>query len=119
MSAPADVTPQTARILVADDEDIVVRSTVRILEGRGYRLDIARDGAEALQKIQEAEYDLAILDIMMPKVDGIDVLRGIRESHPDVEVIMFTGLAQIETAVTCIKLGAFDYLAKPDRKSVV
>ena len=112
-SAPADATPETSRILVADDEDIVIRSTIRILEGRGYRLDIARDGAEALQKFQVTDYDLAILDIMMPKVDGIDVLRGIRESHPDVEVIMFTGLAQIETAVTCIKLGAFDYLAKP------
>ncbi|MBK7589865.1 MAG: sigma-54-dependent Fis family transcriptional regulator [Betaproteobacteria bacterium] len=103
----------TARILIADDEEIVVRSTVRILEGAGYALDTARDGIEALARIDEAHYDVVILDIMMPGLDGIEVLRRVKESHPDVEVIMFTGLAQIETAVSCMKLGAFDYLAKP------
>jgi len=103
----------SARILIADDEEIVVRSTVRILESGGYALQTARDGIEALNKIDEAQYDLVILDIMMPRMDGLEVLRRVKEAHPDIEVIMFTGLAQIETAVNCMKLGAFDYLAKP------
>jgi DNA-binding NtrC family response regulator len=103
----------SARILVTDDEEIVVRSTVRVLEGGGYAIDTASDGAEALRKVDEADYDVLILDIMMPKMDGLEVLRRVKETHPDIEVIMFTGLAQIETAVNCMKLGAFDYLAKP------
>jgi DNA-binding NtrC family response regulator len=102
-----------ARILIADDEEIVIRSTLRILEDSGYVLQTARDGAEALRRIDEDHFDVVILDIMMPKLDGIEVLRRVKETHPDIEVIMFTGLAQIETAVSCMKLGAFDYLAKP------
>jgi DNA-binding NtrC family response regulator len=103
----------SARILIADDEEIVIRSTLRILEGSGYALQTASDGAEALRRIDEDHFDVVILDIMMPKHDGIEVLRRVKETHPDIEVIMFTGLAQIETAVNCMKLGAFDYLAKP------
>jgi DNA-binding NtrC family response regulator len=103
----------SASILIVDDEEIVVKSTCRILEGCGYSLQTARDGAEALQKIDEFPFDVAILDIMMPKMDGVEVLRRVKEAHPDIEVIMFTGLAEIATAVSCMKLGAFDYLAKP------
>jgi DNA-binding NtrC family response regulator len=103
----------SARLLIVDDEDIVIRSSLRILEGLGHRLDTARDGEEALRMVEQASYDVVILDIMMPKIDGIEVLQRIKEAHPDVEVIMFTGLAQIGTAVNCMKLGAFDYLAKP------
>ena len=103
----------SARILIVDDEEIVVRSTVRVLESGGYALQTARDGAEALQKVDEAQYDVVILDVMMPNMNGLEVLRRVKEAHPDIEVIMFTGLAQIETAVNCMKLGAFDYLAKP------
>jgi DNA-binding NtrC family response regulator len=103
----------SASILIVDDEDIVVQSTVRILEGNGYALHTAVDGAEALRKIDESQFDLVILDIMMPKMNGVDVLRRIKETHPDIEVIMFTGLAEIATAVTCMQLGAFNYLAKP------
>jgi DNA-binding NtrC family response regulator len=103
----------SASILIVDDEAIVVHSTLRILEGQGYSLQTASDGAEALRKIDESPCDLVILDIMMPKMDGVEVLRRVKEAHPDIEVIMFTGLAEIETAVSCMKLGAFDYLAKP------
>jgi DNA-binding NtrC family response regulator len=102
-----------ARILIADDEEIVIRSTLRTLEGGDYTLDTARDGVEALQKIAESPCDVLILDIMMPKMDGVEVLRRVKEANPDIEVIMFTGLAEIDTAVSCMKLGAFDYLAKP------
>jgi DNA-binding NtrC family response regulator len=103
----------SARILIVDDEEIVIRSCLRILDGEDYQADAVQDGREALRKIAEEPYDVVILDIMMPNIDGLDVLRLIKEGHPEVDVIMITGLAQIETAVQAMKLGAFDYISKP------
>jgi DNA-binding NtrC family response regulator len=102
-----------AKILVVDDEDIVVRSALRVLADPQYTIDTAQDGLEALARIEQGAYDVVLLDIMMPKMDGIEVLQRVKESHPDLEVIMFTGLAQVDTAVRCMKLGALDYIAKP------
>ena len=102
-----------ARILVVDDEEIVVRSCLRILGEGDYEAEGVQSGEEALRRIEEHPYDVVILDIMMPKVDGLEVLRRVKESHPDIDVIMVTGLSQIETAVRSMKLGAFDYLPKP------
>jgi len=103
-----------ARILVVDDEEIVIRSCLRILgEDADYEVEAARNGLEALSKIDEGHFDVLILDIMMPKMDGLEVLRRVKETHPDIDIIMVTGLSQIETAVKSMKLGAFDYLPKP------
>jgi DNA-binding NtrC family response regulator len=102
-----------ARILAVDDEEIVTRSCARILGGGDYEIEVAQNGAEALRKIGDAPCDVMILDIMMPKMDGLEVLRRVKEEHPDIDVIMVTGLSQIETAVQAMKLGAFDYLSKP------
>ena len=102
-----------ARILVVDDEEIVVKSCLRILGEGDYDAEGVESGEEALRRIEERPYDVLILDIMMPKVDGLEVLRSVKESHPDIDVIMVTGLSQIETAVRAMKLGAFDYLSKP------
>ena len=102
-----------ARILIVDDEDIVIRSCMRILASDEFSLDSAHDGLEALKKIAETDYDMLIMDIKMPKMSGIDVLQRVKESHPDIDVIMITGLNEIETAVKAMKLGAFDYLPKP------
>jgi DNA-binding NtrC family response regulator len=102
-----------ARILVVDDEEIVVRSCLRILGDGDYEAEGVQSGEEALRKIEEHPYDVVILDIMMPKMDGLEVLRRVKESHPDIDVIMVTGLSQIDTAVRSMKLGAFDYLPKP------
>ena len=103
----------SARILVVDDEEIVLQSCRRAL-GDGERVvDTAASGAEALKRIEEGRYDLVLLDIMMPDIDGLQVLQRVKESHPDLEVIMVTGLSQIGTAVRAMKLGAFDYLPKP------
>ncbi len=101
------------RLLIVDDEEIVVRSCLRILSKDQYEIDVARDGLEALVKVAEKDYDMLILDIMMPKMDGIEVLQRIKETHPDIDVIMITGLNEIDTAVKAMKLGAFDYLPKP------
>ena len=103
----------SARILVVDDEEIVLRSCLRALGDSGYQTEGVQSGAEALAKIEDGRFDVLILDIMMPRMDGIEVLRRVKETHPDVEIIMITGLAQIDTAVSAMKLGAFDYLPKP------
>ena len=103
----------SARILVVDDEEIVIRSCLRILGDRDYVVEAVQDGLEALRKVEENQYDVIILDIMMPKIDGLEVLQRVKETHPDIDVIMVTGLSQIDTAVRAMKLGAFDYLPKP------
>jgi len=103
----------SARILVVDDEEIVIKSCLRILDGNEHRIETARDGHEALRKVEESPYDVIILDIMMPNLSGLEVLRRVKETHPDIDVIMITGRSEIETAVQAMKLGAFDYIAKP------
>ncbi|MGA7714014.1 MAG: sigma-54 dependent transcriptional regulator [Rhizomicrobium sp.] len=103
----------TVKILIIDDERIIIDSCYRILKNDDYQLDAVQDGFEGLKKIDENRYDIVILDIMMPKIDGLEVLHRIKEGYPDVDVIMITGLSQIDTAVKSMKLGAFDYLPKP------
>jgi DNA-binding NtrC family response regulator len=103
----------SARILIVDDEEIVIRSCQRILSDSKYVVDSVLDSLEAVKKVEETPYDLLILDIMMPKMDGLELLQHVKERHPDIDVIMMTGLSQIQTAVKAMKLGAFDYLSKP------
>jgi len=103
----------SARILIVDDEEIVIRSCKRILDGDEFQVEAVRDGREALLRIEDNAYDVVILDIMMPNIDGLEVLRRVKETHPNVDVVMITGLSQIDTAVQAMKLGAFDYLSKP------
>jgi DNA-binding NtrC family response regulator len=103
----------SARILVVDDEEIIIRSCLRILGESDYAVDAVQDGRQALQKLDEGHYDVMILDVMMPTMNGLEVLQRAKEMHPDLDVIMVTGLSQIDTAVRAMKLGAFDYLPKP------
>ena len=103
----------SARILVVDDEEIVIRSCLRILADTDYTVDVARGGAEALQKIDETAYDVHLVDIMMPQINGLEVLKHVKQKRPASEVIIFTGLSQTETALRAQELGAFAYLPKP------
>jgi DNA-binding NtrC family response regulator len=102
-----------ARILVVDDEEIVLASCRRALAGGERQVDTVSSGAEALERIDAGGYDVVLLDIMMPGIDGLEVLQRVKETHPAIEVVMVTGLSQIDTAVRSMKLGAFDYLPKP------
>lgn len=102
-----------SRILVVDDEEVVCRSCIRILGDGGHEVDAVYGGEEALKRISEQNYDVIVLDIMMPKINGLELLQRVKEEYPEIDVIMVTGLAQIETAVLSMKLGAFDYLPKP------
>src|SRR5262249_54532384 len=100
-------------ILVVDDE-AGIRSSVRgVLADEGYRVLEAEDGRGALKLIANERRRLVILDIWMPEMDGIELLRHIRDSHPGTPVIVISGHGNIETAVTATKLGAFDFIEKP------
>ena len=100
-------------VLVVDDED-VIRETVReILADEGYRVIAATEGSEVLQLVAREAPDVILLDIWMPDLDGIVLLKQIRSVHPDARVIMISGHGSIHTAVTATKLGAFDFIEKP------
>lgn len=102
-----------ARILLVDDEqDFVEILSVR-LEEAGENVTAAYNGQECLDKLETQEFDVVILDIKMPGMDGIQTLRKIKIMFPLVEVIMLTGHGTTETAVEGMKLGAYDYLLKP------
>ncbi len=103
----------SASLLIVDDEEIIIRSCQRILGDPCYVVDCVADGWSALKKVDETTYDVVVLDVMMPGMGGLEVLQHIKERHPDTDVIMMTGLSEIETAVKAMKLGAFDYLSKP------
>jgi DNA-binding NtrC family response regulator len=102
----------TAKILVVDDEEVVLRSCQRILRD-DYAVQAVLDGYSALKKIDEEDFDILLLDVMMPGMDGLELLQQVKERHPEIDVIMMTGLSEIQTAVKAMKLGAFDYLSKP------
>jgi heterodisulfide reductase subunit A len=101
------------RILVVDDELIVRDSLKEWLNEEGFAVDMAGSGSEALEQLTQRSYQLMLLDIKMPGMDGVEVLQKAREDSPDINVIMMTAYATVETAVEAMKIGALDYLVKP------
>lgn len=102
-----------AKILIIDDEKSI-RSTLReILEYEHYVVDEAIDGKDGIEKLAKKNYDIALCDIKMPKMDGIEVLEKAREINPDVQFIMISAHGSIETAVDAVKKGAYDFIQKP------
>jgi DNA-binding NtrC family response regulator len=100
-------------ILLVDDEKSIRKTLREILEYEKYKVDEAEDGPSALEKIQNNQYDVVLLDIKMPKMDGLEVLEKAREVSPDTSYIMISGHGNIETAVEATKKGAFDFISKP------
>ncbi len=100
-------------ILAVDDEESLLEVLKRVLVREGYYVHTASDGEEAIAILQTLPFDLVLLDIKMPKQDGVSVLKFIRAHLLDTQVIMMSALNEIETAVECMRLGAYDYLRKP------
>ena len=100
-------------ILVVDDQKEICDIFQDALTQAGYEVLTATNGAEAISLGRQSRPDLAVLDIKMPEMDGIEVLQKLREAGGDVEVIMLTGFGTLETAKEAMRLGAYDYLTKP------
>ena len=101
------------RVLIVDDEERVVQSIAGVLEDEGFRVAKAKSGEEAIKIFQQEEPDVTLLDIWMPGMDGIEVLKRLKWIAPECQVIMISGHATISTAMTAVKLGAFDFIEKP------
>jgi DNA-binding NtrC family response regulator len=101
------------KILVIDDEEVVRRSYVRSLAGEHCKVEVAKNGLDALQVMEQRAFDVVLLDLRMPGMDGMSVLRKIKEKWPESEVIVITGYPAVQTAKEAVTLGAYDYLAKP------
>ncbi len=100
-------------MLVVDDELSIRESLSGWLRQDGFAVDSATDGMAALAKVQENHYDIMLIDVKMPHMDGITLLKKLKESDPDIAVVMMTAYGDIQTAVEAMKLGAYDYLLKP------
>lgn len=101
------------RVLIVDDERAIRNSLKEILADEGYDADIAEDGAAAISKVEKEKFDVIFCDIKMPGMDGIEVLDKLVEMGVDAAVVMISGHGDIDTAVECIKKGAFDFVQKP------
>jgi PAS domain S-box-containing protein len=102
-----------ANILVVDDEMGIREGCKRALSEEGYMVDDAENGQSGLQKVTENDYDLVLVDLMMPGIGGMDLIKKIHHMDPEIITVVITGNATIETAVEATKLGAYDYLPKP------
>ncbi len=102
-----------AKILIVDDESIVRLSHSRLLRGSECKVEAVWNGADALAEMERQAYDLVLLDLRMPVMDGLTTLRAIKSRWPCAEVVIITGYPTVETAKEAIRLGAYDYLAKP------
>ena len=102
-----------ARLLVVDDELIVRDSLHKWFREEGYDVSVADCAQEALSKMGTGRFDLALVDIKMPGVDGVELQKRMHEIDPDMLVIIMTGYASVETAVAALKNGAYDYVSKP------
>ncbi len=101
------------KVLIVDDEERVVQSIAGVLEDEGFRVATAKSGEEAIGVFQKEKPDITLLDIWMPGMDGIEVLKRLKWISPDCQVIMISGHATISTAMAAVKLGAFDFIEKP------
>ena len=113
-SAPApDGAVRPLPILVVDDDDLFLKYCSQLLDEETFAIDIAEDGLKALEKVRQNDYEVILLDVSMPHMDGITCLKQLREGGCNAVVIMVTGGGDVPTAVEAMKLGAADYIEKP------
>ena len=104
---------KNTRILIVDDEEIVRESLGGWLEKDGYTLGSAPDGMSALKAVEEGDWSILVVDLKMPGIDGLEVLKRVKEKHPEIALVIMTAFATVDTAVRAMKLGAYDYIVKP------
>jgi len=104
---------ESCRILVVEDDEFVCNSLKWLLTDEGYQVDVTTEGAEALSMVEQNVYDLVITDLMMPGVDGLEVLKKVKTVSEDTSVIVLTGYGTVDAAVSALNEGAFDFLTKP------
>ena len=109
----AEVPNAKARILAVDDEAVVLDSFRKILVLAGFSVDTVEDGREALTLVRQNDYDFVFTDLKMPAMDGVEVVKSVKQLRPDVDVAVITGFGTIETAVETMTHGAMDYVQKP------
>ncbi len=117
---PADERPQSDRalnVLVVDDEPTLRRNLARLLLARGMRVVTASDGAQAIEVLSSQDFDVALVDLMMPNVGGLELLEHVKSSGLNLEMIVMTAFGDVETAVRTVRLGAFHFLTKPFRSN--
>lgn len=100
-------------VLIVDDEERFVSATAKFLAMHGFAVDTAGNGAQALAKCARGGFDSVVLDIKMPEVNGLDVLRVLRRDHPEIRVLVLSGDADRETIYECMSLGAAEFISKP------
>ena len=104
---------EKTKILVVDDEEVVRLSYLRTLSAEHCNVDAVRNGQDALQMMGQRPFDVVLLDLRMPGMDGMTVLKTIKQKWPESEVIVITGYPAVESAKAAVTLGAYGYLAKP------
>src|SRR6476661_4050503 len=107
------------RVLIAEDEENLAQILCTFLRGRGHYVVCVGDGKAALQAVRDEAFDVALIDIVMPEMDGLDTLKHLRAEPDPPQVIIITGNGTVETAITAMKLGAYDYMAKPYRMAEI
>src|SRR5262245_45039455 len=101
------------RILIVEDDAVFLRPLLRVVEAEGYEVRAAQSGEAALELLRREDFDLVLTDKVLPKLDGIELVREIKAGHPEVAVVVMTAHATVESAVEALRLGAVDFLLKP------
>ena len=113
MVNPEGDTMEKNRVLLVDDEEEFVRALAKRLRTRGLEVEITGDGESAVEKVKQNGFDVVVLDLAMPGIDGLETLKRIREVNEDLQVVLLTGHGSIKSGVEAIKGGAVDFLEKP------
>jgi len=101
------------KVLLVDDEEEFTEILSERMKTRGFDVDVTNSGLNALEKVNEKSYDVIVLDLYMPGMDGIDTLKHLVEQNPDLQIIFLTGQATLEKGIEAVKLGAVDFMEKP------
>src|ERR1051325_4306240 len=116
MSAPEKTSP--IRLLVVDDDEVLLEMLKERFERKGMKVIATTKGSEALNLVSQMRIDIALLDVGLPDVNGLELLTQLKEQHPDMEVIMLTAHGSIESAIQAMRSGAYDYLTRSEERRV-